>query len=112
MTNAEALIQAGQPDDLVGILRLNAMDSSLIPRSSSFCAVDGLIESVGKEELAAESDDQEHFRTIVLFDNVRRLVFSSVFPVSSRHVSPLRKKSALSPTKAPRAISYRLSWSK
>ncbi|GHJ86708.1 hypothetical protein NliqN6_3110 [Naganishia liquefaciens] len=34
-----------------------------------FCAVDGLIESVGKEELAAESDDQEHFRTIVLFDN-------------------------------------------
>jgi hypothetical protein len=40
---------------------------------SSFCAVDGLIESVGKEELTASSDDQEHFRTIVLFDNVRSL---------------------------------------
>ncbi|KAJ9101535.1 hypothetical protein QFC20_005228 [Naganishia adeliensis] len=37
--------------------------------AARFCAVDGLIESVGKEELTASSDDQEHFRTIVLFDN-------------------------------------------
>ncbi|KAJ9119647.1 hypothetical protein QFC22_003357 [Naganishia vaughanmartiniae] len=34
-----------------------------------FCAVDGLIESVGKAELTSDTDDQEHFRTIVLFDN-------------------------------------------
>ncbi|KAJ9106761.1 hypothetical protein QFC19_003074 [Naganishia cerealis] len=34
-----------------------------------FCAVDGLVESVGKEELTSDADDQEHFRTIVLFDN-------------------------------------------